>query len=206
MEEERMDRRTLSLVTLLLVLSALPLSASQFVQLPFDKVARESALVVRANVVDTWSAWDDAHEVIYTYATVRVSRYFGEATGPDTLTVREVGGTVDGYKQEAIGFPEIRAGEDVVLFLSKWENGSDYRIHAFNQGKFLVRNRRGAEVLIEDPIKQGEARLSREGRDRGIVTHAADVDADAPGLLLEEFSRMVTDARAGHEIDIQKRQ
>jgi hypothetical protein len=47
MEEERMHRR--SLVTLLLVLVALPLSASQFIDQPFDRVARESALIVRGN-------------------------------------------------------------------------------------------------------------------------------------------------------------
>ena len=193
-------RRPLSLVCLL-VLAALPLSASQFVELPFDVVARESAYVVRGHVVDTWSAWDDAHEVIYTYATVRVNRYFGELTGPDTLLVREVGGTVDGYTQEAIGFPAIRADEDVVLFLSQWEGSTDYRIHAFNQGKFLVRNRGGVEVLVGDPVKQGDARLATRG---GLRTHA--IDDETPGIGIEEFASMVRDARAGHSIDIQKRQ
>src|SRR5687767_1416060 len=125
MEEERMHRR--SLVTLLLVLVALPLSASQFINQPFDRVVRESSLIVRGTVGTTWSAWDDAHEVIYTYATVRVNRYFGEATGPDTLVIREAGGTVDGYTMEAIGFPAIRSGEDVVLLLAQWEGSADYR-------------------------------------------------------------------------------
>ena len=165
-------RRSLSLVFLLL-LAAIPVSASQFVELPFDVVARESALIVRGHVLDTWSAWDDAHEVIYTYATVRVNRYFGETTGPDMLIVREVGGTVDGYTQEAIGFPALRSDENVVFFLSKWEGSNDYRIHAFNQGKFLVRHRGGVEVLVADPVTQGDARLAlvlafaRIGRDVG---------------------------------------
>lgn len=195
-----MHRRSLSLAVLLLALVALPMSASQFMDLTFDRVARESALVVRANVVDTWSAWDDAHEVIYTYATVRVSRYFGESTGPDTLVVREVGGTVDGYTQEAIGFPMIRAGEDVVLMLSSWENSTDYRIHAFNQGKFLVRrNRAGIETLVQDPVKQGDARIARQGG--GMRVQAVE-EIDAPGLALDEFAQMVEDARAGHEVDL----
>ena len=194
-----MHRR--SLVTLLLVLVALPLSASQFVERPFDSVARESALVIRGTVGQTWSAWDDAHEVIYTYATVRVNRYFGEATGPDTLIIREAGGTVDGYKMEAIGFPELRSGEDVVLLLSRWQDSADYRIHAFNQGKFLVRNRDGVDVLIQDPLKQGESRLS--GRFGRIGVNATD--DEGPSLTIDEFSQMVNDARAGHEVDIQKR-
>lgn len=197
-----MHRRSLSLVTLLLALAALPLSASQFVQMPFDQVARESALIVRGDVVDTWSAWDDAHEVIFTYATVRVSRYFGEVTGPDTLVVREVGGTVDGYTQEAIGFPAIRSGENIVLFLSQWEGRPEYRIHGFNQGKFLVRDRAGVDVLVADPFTQGETRLSR--RSGGIMANAVD---EGPGLGIEEFARMVDDARAGgRDITIQRQQ
>ncbi len=194
-------RRSLSLIACLLALAAVPLYASQFVELPFDQVARESALVVRGNVMNTWSAWNEAHEVIFTYATVRVNRYFGEATGPDTLLLREVGGTVDGYTQEAIGFPAIREGEDVVLMLSKWDGSDDYRIHAFNQGKFLVRNRGGIEVLVRDPVQQGDARLVPVGR-----MHAQAVDDDAPGLLIEEFAQMVDNARAGHAVDMPKRQ
>lgn len=189
--------KRLSLVLIGLALLAMPLSASQFRQLPFDQVARESAYIVRGTVEQTWSKWDDSHEVIYTYATVRVHRYFGEAAGPDTLVVREVGGMVDGYVQEAIGFPAIRAGENVVFFLSPVEEGGEYRIHAYNQGKFLVVNRGGVETLIEDPFKQGEGRPERAGR--GPRANAMD---SAAGITLDEFAGMVEAARAGDAIDV----
>lgn len=190
-----MHRR--SLIIGLLVILALPLSASQFIELPFEQVAGESQYIVRGTIEQTWSAWDDAHEVIFTYATVRVSRYFGDTAGPATLMIREVGGTVDGYTQEAIGFPAIRAGEDVVLMLSKWEDGADFRIHAFNQGKYLVSRRGGREVVTADPVKQGEARLTREGFG-GMRGNAVD---ELPGLTIEEFAQMVDDARAGRAAD-----
>ena len=101
---------------------------------------------------------------------------------------------------EAIGFPAIRSGEDVVLMLSQWEDGADFRIHAFNQGKYLVRNRGGKEVLTADPVKQGEDR----GIERGRV-HIQSVD-ELPGLLIEEFAQMVDDARAGRAVDVDGRQ
>ena len=189
-------RRSLVLITLVLVALALPLSASQFEKLPFDQVARESAYAVRGTIVQTWSAWDDAHEVIFTYATVRVNRYFGESAGPDTLVVREVGGTVDGYTQEAIGFPAIRQGEDVVMFLSRWEDSADFRIHAYNQGKYLVRDRDGVEVLVEDPVKQGEGRLERPKTDL-----RANADFEGEVLTINEFAEMVDAARAGERFD-----
>ena len=185
-----MHRRALSLIALVLIVSAVPLSASQFIDQSFDQVARDARYVVRGSVIDTWSAWDANHEVIFTYATVRVSRYFGEITGPDTLVVREVGGTVDGYTQEAIGFPAIRRGENVVLFLSEWENSTDLRIHAYNQGKYLVRMRADrSEVLISDPVKQGEERQASAG-----PRMAAEAEN---GLTIEEFAGMVESARAG---------
>lgn len=184
-----MQRRALSLIAFLLIVSAMPLSASQFIDQAFDDVARGATYIVRGSVVDTWSAWNDDHDVIFTYATVRVSRYFGERAGPDTLLVREVGGTVDGYTQEAIGFPAIRRGEQVVLFLTEWENSTDLRIHAFNQGKYLVRQRGNFEELVSDPVKQGEERLAPAG--------PRQMTAEAAGLSIEEFAGMVESARAG---------
>lgn len=189
-----MHRRTLLTLGLLLLVLALPAAASQFIRAPFDQVARESALIVRGTVENTWTAWDDAHEVIFTYANVRVTRYFGEATGPDLVVVREAGGTVGDYTQEAIGFPAIRSGEQVVLFLSRWESGADYRIHAFNQGKFLVRDRDGVEVLYEDPVKQGETRLAR---DRFTAREHAVEEL----MTIDEFAGMVDSARAGERIE-----
>jgi hypothetical protein len=177
-----------------LIVSAIPLSAAQFIEQPFDQVARGAAYVVRGQVIDTWSAWNDEHDVIFTYATLRVTRYFGEMTGPDTLVVREVGGTVDGYTQEAIGFPAIRRGEQVVMFLSQWEDSTDLRIHAYNQGKYLVRMRADrSEILVPDPVKQGEARPSMDTRHE----IGADAIAEENGLGIEEFAGMVEAARAG---------
>lgn len=196
-------RRSLSLVTLLLIVSAFPLSASQFIHQSFDQVARDASLIVRGTVENSWSAWDDSHEIIFTYATVRVSRYFGEATGPDTIVIREVGGTVDGYTQEAIGFPVIRNGENVVLLLSRWEDAAEYRIHAYNQGKYLVKFNGAQEILIEDPVKQGDSRLGSD-REHGPRTNAVDATA---GLSIDEFAQMVEDARGGRPgADISKRQ
>ncbi|HEX8170284.1 MAG TPA: hypothetical protein VF824_07080 [Thermoanaerobaculia bacterium] len=194
-----MPRRMMMSIGFLVIALALPLSASQFVKLPFDQVAREATYVVRGTVENTWSAWDDAHEVIFTYATVRVNRYFGETTGPDTLVVREVGGTVGNYTQEAIGFPAIRNGEDVVLFLSRWEDAPELRIHAYNQGKFLVRNRDGVDVLIEDSVKQGEDGINRGARP-SIRTESVDV----PAFRMDEFAQMVDAARAGARVDIDR--
>ena len=180
-----MQPRRLCLVLSLVVLAtALPLSASQWIQLPFDQVARESTYVVRATVTNVYSAWDDAHETIFSYATIRVKNYISETSGPDVLIVREVGGTVGNYTQQAIGFPELREGEEVVLMLTKWDDSDDLRINAYNQGKYLVRAFNGMESLIEDPVKQGDERTG---------THGPRMQTEP--LSMSEFAQMVSAAR-----------
>ena len=178
-----MNRR-LPFVVIATLLFVVPLSASQFVRMPFDQVAREATYVVRGTLGPVTSAWDDAHEVIYSTAVLTVNRYFA-GSGPETLFVREVGGTVGGYTQEAIGFPMLREGEQVVLFLSQWEDSSDFRIHAYNQGKFLVRSMRGVDMLTPDPVQQGDDRLSPR-----VKSEEAE-----DGLSIDEFAGMVMAAR-----------
>jgi hypothetical protein len=195
-----MNRRPLLLVALMIAL-ALPAVASQFQEQSFDAIARSSNAVVRGEVVSLYSAWDESREVIFTYATVRVKNYFADTTGPDMIIVREVGGTVDDYTQEAIGFPALRQGEEVVLFLSKWEDNGDYRINAFNQGKFLVRGRKNGDVLTADARTQGA------GRENGLrqETNAA-IEDETPGMTIDEFTGMVEMARMGASRDVLERQ
>jgi hypothetical protein len=186
-----MQPRRLCLALSLVVLAiALPLSASQWIQLPFDQVARESTYVVRGTVTNVYSAWDDAHETIFSYASIRVKHYISETTGPDVLMVREVGGTVGDYTQQAIGFPELREGEEVVLMLSKWDDSDDMRIHAYNQGKYLVRAFNGMESLSEDPVKQGDERLG---------THGPHMQTEGT-MTMAEFTEMVAAAREGRAL------
>jgi hypothetical protein len=188
-----MNRRSLILTFLLVTALAMPLSASQFVQLPFDTVARETGVVVRGTLGPVTSAWDDQHQVIFSYAPITVSRYFA-GQGPEVLMVREIGGTVGDYTQEAIGFPALREGQEVVLLLSKWEDGADWRIHAYNQGKFRIGFQQGTEVLSPDPVTQGSERAAGGGPRRAEANAAES--ADGPTLTIDEFAAMVSAARA----------
>ena len=159
---------------------ALPLSASQFIEMPFQKVVRDSTYIVRGTVGPVTSEWDSSREVIFSSATIKVDQYLGES-GPQTLLVREVGGTVEGYRQDAIGFPELREGEEVILFLRPWEEGEGYRIWAFRQGKYVVnRDENGRRNVRLDDMFQGEGRPA----------NGSNMRADE-GSNIEEFESMV---------------
>lgn len=155
-------------------------TASQFLPLSFDRLVAESDSVVRGRVGQVWSQWDDAREVIYTYAEVQVSGYIA-GSGSATIVVKEVGGTVGDYTQEAIGFPVLRSGEDVVLFLTTWEDSGHHRIAGYRQGKYLVAKDAAGKVgVVLDPAGQGETPaaswVSAERQDMGELVqmvHAA---------------------------------
>jgi hypothetical protein len=192
-----MNRRSLAVSLLLVAAMALPLGASQFIELPFDQVARNATLVVRGTVTGpVTSAWNDSHDVIFSYATVRVNRFVA-GEGPELLVVREVGGTVDGYTQEAIGFPMLREGENVVLFLTHWDDSADWRIDSYNQGKYLVTKTPQGEFLMHDPVTQGHERL---GGHEPMRIEALD----GAGITMNELEQMVTAAR-GNRAGVQQR-
>lgn len=173
-------RRNLTLTAMLLLVAA-PLTASQFIPMPFHELVGTSSIIVHGNVGRVWSTWDARQELVYTYAEVLVSGYL-EGDGASSVIVKEVGGKVDDYTLEAIGFPVLRSGEEVVLFLAPWEDA--YRIQGYAQGKYLV-SRVGGEMTVSlDPIAQGDERLHS---DRPVVET----------LRMNELVQMVRAAVAG---------
>jgi len=145
-------------------LLALPMAASQFLDIPFDETVRGSSAIVRGTVVGpVTSAWDADGQIIYSYATVRVDEYIA-GNGPSVIRVREVGGTVGDYTIQAIGFPELRSDENVVLLLTTREDGPEYRIHAYAKGKYLVRDNANGPMLFRDHELQGERAASNAKR------------------------------------------
>ena len=188
-----MNRRLVVLSSLLVLILAVPLTASQFVPMDFDKLARSSKMVVRATVGPVTSAWNDSHDVIFSYANLEVHSYLA-GKGPSVLRLREVGGTVGNYTQEAIGFPTLREGQEVVLFLTRWEDSDDWRIEGYNQGKYIVTGMRdGAELVSPDPVTQGHA------REAGETLRPEANDA----ISIRELELMIYDARLAIEHDRQ---
>lgn len=168
------------LLVLAVALCAMPLSASQFLDIPFDQMVRGTTSVVRGTIGPVSASWDADHEVIFSHARVDVSDYLA-GDGPSVLMLREVGGTVDGYTQQAIGFPALREGEDVVLLLTVWEDTGEYRIQGYHRGKYLVNERNGRAMLRLDRETQGS------GREAGFAKSAPSDDE----ISIDEFRAQV---------------
>ena len=133
--------------------------ASLFEPVSDQQLVCEATDVVRGTVSNVQSAWDRQHQAIWTTATLTVQEVIrGGLVSGASLPVKEVGGTVDGYTIEAEGFPTFQSGQEVVILLHPWEDGSGaYRVWGYGRGQFNVdrRDERRPTTLRHDVSKSG---------------------------------------------------
>jgi len=111
-----------------LVLAALALTggthavASTFLKIDLPTLNRMSESVVHARVVAMESAWNAEGSMIFTEVELQVlGRLRG--TTDSTVVVRVPGGTVGNFTSEMEGAPRFQTGDEVVVFLSRWDDG-----------------------------------------------------------------------------------
>ncbi len=170
-------------VVVIAVVSAFGLASPSFASL-FEPVGDrqlvcETTAIVRGQVTDVQSTWDAQHTAIWTTAMVTVTQgHRGSLTRGTAITVKEVGGTVGDLTIEAEGFPTFRTGEEVVLLLRPWDDGSGaYRVWGYGRGMFMVTRRGtlGATATRHDVQVSGRTTMF--------------VDLIDPTTLLESLER-----------------
>ena len=128
-------RRLLGIAILLGAVVA-PLSATLVERLTLEQLAGRSERIVHGRCLRTWSAWDTAHQAIWTHCEVEV---FDPLKGGavKTLVVSEPGGVVDGVEMTIDGVARFERDEEMVLFLYRVPNGF-WRARGLGQGKFRI--------------------------------------------------------------------
>ena len=123
--------RVYGLTCALLMVAALA-NATTIVMPEDEQLIGKSPVIVEGTVLSTAVAEKDGR--IWTEATVAVSRTLkGEVA--ETITIRELGGELDGRFTKVFGTPEFTQGERVLLFLEQHPQGG-YRTMDLFVGKF----------------------------------------------------------------------
>ncbi len=108
---------------------------------PFDEKVDAADAIVLGKVVSTESAWDPTGRWIVTRSTLRVEKAL-KGHPASQLTLVTPGGSVDGVRQETIGIPSFRAGDEHVVFVRSTAAGPT--VAFFDQGLFdVTRDARG---------------------------------------------------------------
>lgn len=133
------NRRPRALVALALALtlgglSASPAGATTVRRLSLDEMSADAIVVVRAVVGGVAAQRIGGH--IYTDATLAISECLKGSCGA-TMTVRQLGGELDGYGVRVEGSAELTPGTEVVLLLRRRLDGA-YAPLGMAQGAFRV--------------------------------------------------------------------
>jgi hypothetical protein len=154
------------------ILAISPVFATTLEQLTLADMARQSTSIVRARVTGSRSAYQGA--AIYTYFQLQVLDTWKSASANGVATeVAVPGGAVDGIRQSVTGAPELKTGQEYVLFL--WTSRSGLtQVIGLSQGRFNVLG----DMVQRAPAS--ELMLDRSGRpveDRAMHLSIQDLRA-----------------------------
>jgi len=133
-------------------------------EVPLESLVRDSDLIVRGTVervgvrLEVSGPTAEPHTVVL----LRVREWL-KGAGDDVVRIEELGGTTpQGIGTWIDGTPRYRAGEDVVVFLRRTDDGS-LRTYAMCQGHFEVRHGVGeaTDVVVRDLSAIGLASWER---------------------------------------------
>ena len=106
-------KNTLIAVLLFIAWSA---QATMVKPMSVEELTSEASAVVEGQAVESWSSWNAVHSRIYTFTRVKVSKTL-KGTQTETIVVKQLGGSADGYTQHVSGVRAMQTGEDALLFL-----------------------------------------------------------------------------------------
>jgi hypothetical protein len=148
----------------LMVLTAIVASATTLEPMSFATLTQRATRIAHLRCVAVRSVWDRGE--IWTESRFAVlseekpdvlaaDAVRAVASGGDRaeeLSVRMLGGRVNDVRSHVDGVPEFRVGEEVYLFLWRWDGGEPYRVLGWTQGTFRVTR----------DVRTGEARVTQD--------------------------------------------
>lgn len=134
------------------IVVAAAMHATTVVPMSIEDLTRASSDVIEAHAVRSWTTWNAQHTLIYTYTTFEVSKKLKGAAST-TVTVKQVGGTADGYTQKVSGVRHFQVGEDALLFLRPSVAGDgSLVVVGLIQGNFRVMQSSSGETLVSNGV------------------------------------------------------
>jgi hypothetical protein len=167
--------------------------ATTLEQLTLDEMAQKSTAIVWARVTGSRAATRGTD--IYTYFQFQVLETW-KSSGKASAEVAVPGGVVDGIRQSVSGAPELKPGQEYVLFL--WTSRSGLtQLMGLSQGLFKVseESSEGGSVAVVQRPAASELMLNRSG---------IPVDDHAVNMRLQDLRSRVRQALASAKLGASK--
>jgi len=160
--------------------------ATSLEQLTLDEMAQKSTAIVRARVTGSHSGMRGAN--IYTFFELQVMETWkssGQTPGLTTTEVAIPGGVADGIRQSVTGAPELKPGQEYVLFL--WTSRSGLtQVIGLSQGLFQLSEEGSGKAVAKRPASS----------ELMVVRSGLPVDDPAVSMPLQDLRTQVRQALA----------
>jgi hypothetical protein len=139
------------------LLAVCAVSATTVIPLSVENLTRLSSHVVEGRATRSWSQWNAAHTVIFTYTEFQVTNTL-KGQAPATVAVRQLGGTIDGVTQKVAGVRHWKVGDQSVLFLRPGEiHDGSLVVTGMIQGNFAIYRGASGESLVSNGAPETSA-------------------------------------------------
>jgi hypothetical protein len=156
--------RPQALIALAVLVFGMWLSATTVIPMSVEELTSAATQIIRAHVIESRSAWDDQHSTIYTYTRFQTDETL-KGSRSSVITVKQLGGSAEGYTLHVAGVHPWSKGDNVVLFLrpSQDQDGT-FSIVGLMQGDFRLRRSSSGEMVADNGLHLSAARaMSVEG-------------------------------------------
>lgn len=133
--------------------------------------------LIRGTVISNVSAADEANKRVFTYTRLKVEKVFKGQISEGEIVLKEEGGEAGRLGERVSGTPTFAVGEEVIVYLDTWADGS-LRVYQMFLGKLIVKrdSETGRELVVRDLRDVDEAMLTAAGRD--AIRSSAAVEAE----------------------------
>jgi hypothetical protein len=143
--------RPLHLFIVVMATCALSLSSrvtATTLVMPTDaELAVKARLILTARVLSLECAYDESKGMVFTYVRLSVTELLKGRLSSDEIVLREFGGETADHGTLIFGAPTFYKGEDVLLYLNTWQDGS-LHVHDMAIGKFAIEREQGTGIAL----------------------------------------------------------
>jgi hypothetical protein len=178
-------KRTIAILGVLAVAAfcAELVHATQLVIMTPRQMGEKAQLVVAGRVSGTESYWNEKRTKIFTRIDFAVDTSY-KGAAPAAVSLLQLGGTVDGVRTTVDGAIQWRVGEEALLFIEPYTQGT-YQVTGLSQGKFRIeRDPATGAAFISRPALEGVKLVDAQG---APVSGAAASGAALEKTPIERF-------------------
>ncbi len=153
-------------------------SATTAIVPPDDDLIIGARVIVKGKILSIESSFDEQQGRIFTYIRLKVQEVLKGQITERKIVIKELGGQVGDRFSVVYGNPQFAIGEQVLVYLDTWKDGS-LRTHQMFLGKFsIVKDEKtGREFAVRDAGDEHVVMQPAQGQNSGAITDRMEISA-----------------------------